>query len=263
MRPLLSEFSFGYALTEELASGAFGTVVGAPIFPSLIQEGQAGGGYDLQLPLAGTPLFLQFKLSDRMVYRSANEWHLFNRAYYRMHLRPARHSDQHQLLLTLEASGEEVYYVAPYFHTTEELNVYYAGATVSDNSIWFQPSTIGALPDDDDHYVAFERNVPIAYFCSKDHRRLEGKLDKSHVAEQQQRVLQARKKPLTKEFFTQIAQEILSISEGSKEYAPQLMTERFANARRRTRKQEAQFAAYLSRALLNAELIIVAEANNA
>ena len=91
MRPLLSEFSFGYALTEELVAGVIGGLMAAPVFPSLIQEGQAGGGYDLQLPLAGAPLFLQFKLSDCMVYRSAAEWDDFGHSYYRMHLRPSRH----------------------------------------------------------------------------------------------------------------------------------------------------------------------------
>src|SRR6266540_2285625 len=196
MRPLLSEFSFGYALTEELASGAFGTLIGAPIFPSLIQEGQPGGGYDLQLPLVGAPLFLQFKLSDCMVYRSANEWHLFNRSYYRMHLRPARHSDQHALLCTLEASGEEVYYVAPYFHRTEELNTHYSNQTVAENSIWFRPSAIGALPDDDDHYIAFERQTPTVYFCSKEHRPLRAKLDIASVAERESEIFHARKKEL-------------------------------------------------------------------
>jgi hypothetical protein len=185
MRPLLSEFSYGYALTEELASGAFGTLVGAPIFPSLIQEGQPGGGYDLQLPLVGMPLFLQFKLSDRMVYRSAAEWKTFKKPYYRMHIRPARHSDQHQLLLDLENTGEEVYYVAPEFHTTEELNTHYAVSTVAANSVWFRPSDIGILPDNDDHYVAFEPANSTAYFCSRNPRKLETKRRVFGVAERQ------------------------------------------------------------------------------
>lgn len=262
MRPLLSEFSFGYALTEELASGAFGPLIGAPIFPSLIQEGRPGGGYDLHLPLVGAPLFLQFKLSDCMVYRSAREWDLFNRSYYRMHLRPGRHSDQHALLCTLETSGEEVYYVAPYFHTTEELNTHYSNQTVAENSIWFRPSTIGALPDDNDHYIAFDRATPTAYFCSKDHRPLDAKLNIASVAERQSERYHASKRQLDKQFFTRIADEILGMSAGSKEAAPQLQTERFTNSRRRTKKQEAQFAAFLSRSLLNAELFIIADPND-
>jgi hypothetical protein len=119
MRPLLSEFSYGYALTEELAGGALGGLTAAPIFPSLYQEGQVGGGYDLELPLMGAPLYVQFKLSDCMVYRSAAEWDDFGHSYYRMHLRPQRHSEQHQMLCDLEAAGNQVYYVAPYFHTAD------------------------------------------------------------------------------------------------------------------------------------------------
>jgi hypothetical protein len=126
MRLLLSEFSYGYALTQELTGGALGGLVAAPIFPSLYQEGQAGGGYDVALPFAGAALYVQFKLSDCMVYRSAAEWGQFGRSYYRMHLRPGRHSEQHRMLCDLQAAGEEVFYAAPYFHTTEELNMFYA-----------------------------------------------------------------------------------------------------------------------------------------
>jgi hypothetical protein len=164
---------------------------------------------------------------------------------------------------TLEASGEEVYYVAPYFHTTEELNTHYSNRTVAENSIWFRPSTIGALPDDDDHYIAFERQTPTAYFCSKKHRPLRAKLNVASVAERAREIFRARKKALDKQFFTRIANEILSISSESKEAAPQLATERFTRNRRRTRKQEAQFVAFLSRSLLNAELIILTDANGA
>src|SRR5690606_22604643 len=42
--------------------------------------------------------------------------------YYRMHLRPARHSRQHAMLLELELAGNEVYYCAPAFHQPAELN---------------------------------------------------------------------------------------------------------------------------------------------
>jgi hypothetical protein len=74
MRFLISEFSYGYALTEELANGSLGQLIAAHVFPSLIQEGRAGGGYDVQLPFRGRPLFLQFKLSDSMRTSRAREW---------------------------------------------------------------------------------------------------------------------------------------------------------------------------------------------
>jgi len=45
---MLSEFSYGYALTEQLTRSASGTLIAAPIFPSLFAEGQPDAGYDVQ-----------------------------------------------------------------------------------------------------------------------------------------------------------------------------------------------------------------------
>ena len=165
MKPDISEFSFGYAITESLIRGnAFG-LEAAPVFPSLIQEGQEGGGFDVHLPFEGSPLFLQFKLSDCMVGDNAKEANDIGVPYYRMHIRPLRHSLQHQMLLDLEADGRIVYYVAPKFHTSTELNEAYLGRQVAQRSIFIQPSLIGDL-DNKDHYVVFKEDVePIV--CSE------------------------------------------------------------------------------------------------
>ena len=69
MKPQISEFSYGYALTDELIHWHGTNLTAAPIFPSLYQEGQVGGGYDLMLQRPGLPLFLQFKLADCMVLK--------------------------------------------------------------------------------------------------------------------------------------------------------------------------------------------------
>lgn len=66
MKPNISEFSYGYALTDELVHASGITITGAPVFPSLYSEGQAGGGWDVRIDRPGVPLFLQFKLSDKM-----------------------------------------------------------------------------------------------------------------------------------------------------------------------------------------------------
>jgi hypothetical protein len=170
MRPDMSEFSYGYAVTDELIHAHGTAITAAPVFPSLYQEGQAGGGYDLRLDRPGVPLFLQFKLSHCMVRNNAaeSEQGLLRIPYYRMHLRPSRHSDQHQMLLDLEAAGNEVYYCVPAFHETAELNDAYSAHQVRDRSLWIWPSCIGPLPDDDDHYCAFQdSNAPYFYFCSE------------------------------------------------------------------------------------------------
>jgi len=156
-----SEFSYGYALTEALAR-QLGPLKGAPIFPSLYNEGQVGGGHDLELPTRGTPLFLQFKVSHYLWRTNALEWDYFGGPYYRMYLRPLRHSDQHILLLDLENAGKRVYYAVPRFHRVDELNDAYQTGNVVGRSAFIRPMSIGML-DDEQHYVVFERDSRVGY----------------------------------------------------------------------------------------------------
>lgn len=170
MKPNISEFSYGYAVTDELIHWHRFPITATPVFPTLYQEGRPGGGYDVKLPLYGLPLFLQFKLSDHMIRGSAREAQagLLSVPYYRMHLRPRRHSAQHEMLLDLEKSGgEAVFYVAPAFHQSSELDHAYRHHEVGARSMWLRPSCIGQLPDDDDHYVAFNDPWQAAVFCSE------------------------------------------------------------------------------------------------
>lgn len=175
MKPDISEFSYGYAVTEEIVAKHKKRVVAAPTFPSLIEEGKKGGGYDVKIPLMGTPVFLQFKLSDCLKTKGAKEHSSLSLKlpYYRMHLRPLKHSKQHQLLLDLESSGQVVYYIAPEFHLPDELNRYYLARRVVRNSAAFSPSSIGPLPDDQEHYVVFERGGTHGYRCSNDPKRVD------------------------------------------------------------------------------------------
>jgi hypothetical protein len=143
-----SEFSYGYCLTEDLVVGLGTPLTAAPVFPSLIEEGQPGVGYDVRLDRPGTPLFLQFKLVHQMVRGNANEAKRgdFQPPFYRMHLRPGLISDQHQSLLSLEQAGNEVLYAAPSFHTTIDLNAAYTQRQVWARSFKILPSSIGPLP---------------------------------------------------------------------------------------------------------------------
>lgn len=157
MRPSISEFSYGFAVTTELLQ-ALGPVTVAPVFPSLRAEGKKGGGWDVRLDWPGLPLFLQFKLCDHMTRHSCKEARLVGSRLpcYRMHVRPARLSPQHRLLLELEQRGEAVYYCAPMFHKAEQFNKAFLQHSVCPQSIWIRPSDIGELPDDGDHHVSFE-----------------------------------------------------------------------------------------------------------
>jgi hypothetical protein len=168
MNPGISEFSYGFALTSELIQSPEFGLTAAPVFPSLIEEGRSGG-HDVRLDRPSLPLFLQFKLSHFMQRRTCREVRdaEFEVPCYRMYLRAARLSRQHELLLELEDSAEgEVYYSAPSFHLPEELNNAFLTHQVRARSVWIRPSEIGPLPDDDEHHVSFSDQNPWTMFST-------------------------------------------------------------------------------------------------
>jgi hypothetical protein len=166
MTPNISEFSYGYAVTSEVVKLLGTSIAAAPQFPTLYAEGQAGGGYDVKI-VGGSPLFLQFKLSHYMERTNCKEHDLMGGPYYRWHLHSLQRSDQHNLLLELECKGNLVAYTAPIFYECAELNSHYLNDEILENSVAFRPSDIGELPDEESHYVVFNR-VGLAYRCSDD-----------------------------------------------------------------------------------------------
>src|SRR6476646_3347893 len=108
MKPEFSEFSYGYAITEEIVSSMPTGLRAAPVFPNLRQEGQEGGGYDVALNSIGYPIFLQFKKSDyiKKVNKNTKEKDFFTPIFYRMPIHSKRQSKQHQLLIELENKHE-------------------------------------------------------------------------------------------------------------------------------------------------------------
>lgn len=158
--PEISEFSYGFALTNELVRWA--ELSAAPIFPSLIEEGGPGGGFDVKLDRPGAPLFLQFKRSECMFRRSAREWKAVDAAgghlalpYYRFAITEALKSDQHELLLALDTAPNLVFYAAPRFHEISEINAAWHSQAVSARSLFIAPSEVGTL-DEERHSVAFD-----------------------------------------------------------------------------------------------------------
>ncbi len=122
MEPEISEFSFGYAVTDAVVHDICVPVTAAPVFSSLYKEGVRG--WDVAIPIAGVPLFLQFKLCHHMVRNTSREaregW--LRPPFYRIYLRTYPPHDQHQMLLDLEHTGQQVLYVAPAFHTLTDMN---------------------------------------------------------------------------------------------------------------------------------------------
>ena len=160
MKAEFSEFTYGFSLVNELAKTLPCTAV--PIFPSLLEEGKEGGGYDVELLLSkkGKALYLQFKLSDWMKARSAREYkipgHSLSLPYYRFEITSERISEQHSLLLSLEDKQPLTFYAAPAFYLKEDINTYWSSDSVTRNSVFVKPSSIGALPDNNPHRVCFD-----------------------------------------------------------------------------------------------------------
>lgn len=160
MKPQISEFSYGYALTEALIGSRAGNLQAAPLFPSLLKEGALG--FDLELNFAGYLLFIQFKLADQLKSPSAKAYRmrLLDLPYHQFALRATKLSDQHILLLRLEAARQLVFYAAPAFYTMDSLNKAYLAKTVASQSIFISPSALGAMPDDKVHHVVFSLTPP-------------------------------------------------------------------------------------------------------
>lgn len=257
MKPLISEFSYGFALTEELIHWYGTSLTAAPVFPSLFSEGQSGGGYDVRLDRPGIPLFLQFKLSDCMTRNNASEVidGLLNVDYYRMHLRRKSLSNQHQMLVDLEARGNEVFYAAPAFHQPQELNTAWMNHRVREESLLLAPSRIGPLQDDDEHHIAFKRNGT-SYNCFFRSESSTPPLGPIRISDFPNRILRkiksTGKTALTDNYLQSLRQIIFGLVETSRKVSD------FALAPLQDLRLEQQIA-HLSRTFLNCQFLVVHE----
>ena len=170
MKLKYTEFSFGYALTENLIRLAHCGHAHAPVFPNLREEARLG--YDVHIDLPGFPLFLQFKLPDLMLGKNAMEISSYsldlNLPFFRMYLQKRNLSGQHEHLIDLEGScPHSVYYVAPMMKSIEAFDAAYTCARVPYRSVFFSPQDIGPLPDDRQHVVSYRSGLDHAWLCSE------------------------------------------------------------------------------------------------
>ena len=193
MTPEISEFSYGFALTNEIVGWL--PLRAAPVFPSLIEEGKAGGGYDVKLDAPGIPLYLQFKRADCLLRKSAVEIRDHNLPlsfpFYRFKITESGKSDQHDMLLALDDGSCVVMYAAPRFHQLVEINHAWGNNQVASRSIFVKPSVIGTL-DAKSHHVAYD--YASAHLCSEP-RSIEF-LDSGGLAERLSTQLAADTRPL-------------------------------------------------------------------
>lgn len=170
MHAEFSEFSYGFAVVNELIRLLPAPLKAAPVFPSLREEGLPSAGYDVHLNLPGVPVFLQFKLSECLVTWKAREAAAGALAppYYRFHIRQDPYSQQHVALCNLaQQHAHLVYYVAPAFHCLFAFDRYFLTRTVLQHSVIVSPASIGPLPTGHSHCVAFKRGQSTAYVFSE------------------------------------------------------------------------------------------------
>ena len=99
--PDFSEFQFAYGLTRELEESLGSNVVTPPVFPTQNQEEELGSDVIMGIKRGDyllTPLFIQYKRSNRMIRSNANEWSDFNQEYFRFDIHNA---NQHNTLVDM------------------------------------------------------------------------------------------------------------------------------------------------------------------
>ena len=180
---------------------------------------------------------------------------VYNYPCYRMHLRSARSSRQHEMLLDLEETGQEVYYSAPMFHQPEELNDAFLQRSVRARSVWIRPTDIGLLPDDGDHHVSFEPEGPRLLFSEP--RKLKAKREFEEVATQLTNRLHERGRiDLSEEGVEELADAITSIAEKHSK-----ISQRQREISREAARLAAplQRVAYYASVFLESQLFVVSE----
>lgn len=259
MKPTISEFSYGYAVTDELVHDPVAGVIGAPVFATQFAEGRTGGGYDLRLNRAHLPLFVQFKLTDYMKRGTCVEQRLqrLRAPCYRMHLRPARFSRQHQLLLDLEQLGHEVYYSAPAFHTPGALDRAFAARSVRAQSKWIRPSQIGPLPDQYEHHVSFHHPGP--FFLFSEPVALHGSTTFEDAAVRWRRLLREQSAENLESDFKLLGDLERVLHNQGADYRPPRLLGKSAPA---TIDSPIRAAAYLAATYLESQLFLIGHADD-
>lgn len=253
MKPDISEFSYGFALTSELVQSHGLQRAGAPVFPSLKSEGSPGGGFDVKLP--GLPVFLQFKLSDCLTTKNAHHHAKLGLPYYRFKIRAPKYSKQHDLLLALEAQHNVVFYTAPRFHTPDELNNAFSNSKIVERNAFVAPATIGPLPDVEEHFVSFSPKGLLGIFNSEP-RVIE--MSDPEVALRQSPRRTRLDLDLSRErSFRDLSDQLIDV------YASRVSQDEAAQARRlrevATEREPSDFVRFMALTLFNSELLFAPE----
>lgn len=136
MKCEFSETQFAFNYTFEILRRYSNLQI--PFFPNTIQEGQDGGGYDVRcdFKVKGS-LFLQFKIPS----------YIKNKNKYKIIIKNKQFEQLRDLVLQelkFNKPANLVYYVAPRFHSRDNLENFYYDNTIEFNSALFP---VGEFPN--------------------------------------------------------------------------------------------------------------------
>lgn len=172
MRNNFNEATFQTCFNAEIIERYRHVLEGVPT--TLTQREEWRRGYDTEVRIRNgnftKSYFLQYKISNfiqsgRRVPRIGA--FPFYSPCYRYPITKINKSPQHNLLFSLESSGEAVFYCAPCFHQNTQLYAHMVDKRVIESSRLFSPVEMGQIRDDDQHYVYFDINGTQAFFCSE------------------------------------------------------------------------------------------------
>ena len=94
-------------------------------------------GYDAKIATNGHVRFFQFKRPHYLQAGNGLQGEYYpDQPYYRINITPNEQSEQHNLIVNLAQSGAEVYYIAPKFHDSRQLDAHRSADQIMEQSIW-------------------------------------------------------------------------------------------------------------------------------
>lgn len=165
-----SEYSFGYACTENMIRSSVSSPKKAPFFPNLVQEGKLG--YDVRIEMPASPIILQFKIPSLVKNNSAPEilTHKLDgisAPFFRMPIMKRDISRQHEILVGLASDMPgSVYYATPQLDCCEAFNLSYRRVNVHCDTAYISPCHIGDICDNKPHKIVYMKNAAEGWLCS-------------------------------------------------------------------------------------------------
>ncbi len=171
-RPEFSEREYEFSFNMEfLRTYSSGTVI-TPVIPSQRREGSLG--YDVKFDITRgsftTSMFFQHKVSSfasRLTGRNGRFYGCHGGPYYRFPLTKLSRSQQHNLLVSLVDAGHRVFYSAPAFHTSLDLQSGIVRDQILKSSVFVNPKSIGHVADLDTHQITYDPGGKMVYSHSE------------------------------------------------------------------------------------------------